>query len=555
MRLTRILVITAAFAGLAVFSQAQFTGPTPLAWRWANPTTVPSYGAPVVRGDDVFLAVGNRMFCVDRRNGNTKWKYPQVEAIPAYFRSGAVLAGDTLVAAADNQLLYAVDAATGAPKWQYSAASPIFGQPVVVADAIVFKLSDNTLVAVKSETGEPIWSAPYRVFNGINGGLCGFETGVIYMTQNSEIVHLNVPTGRELWRKRFTVVYGDSTPILYSDTLYVNNGTWVAALNAITGTVRWQQNVGEMLAFSPAVSVEGVFVVTREGKAYVFDTLTGRPKLRTPVVLGSTPTVQPSAVGKMYLAPLSSGAMVVVNPTDGAIVWSYLIRPLVEGMKASASSTTSGGRGGAEAGGAGGGAGGGRGGLSGGAGGLAGGGAGGGTQTEERIIAVPASGQTVLVGKTLLVPASDGSLLAFDPELGVDLTGPDVRMVWPTPGDQVGGTPPLELIFRIDDLASGVNSSTLKITVNDKEMEFDYGRDGFAIVRISRFTKNTPLQDGRKSIKVTVTDWLGNTTAAEYSLTIDNTLPVPVRPGTETTTTGGTRPGGGGGGPGGGGTR
>lgn len=146
-------------------------------------------------------------------------------------------------------------------------------------------------------------------------------------------------------------------------------------------------------------------------------------------------------------------------------------------------------------------------------------------------------------------------MLAFDPELGVDLTGPDVRMVWPTAGDQVGGTPPLELIFRIDDLASGVNSATLKITVNDKEMEFDYGRDGFAIVRISRFTKNTPLQDGRKSIKVTVTDWLGNTTAAEYSLTIDNTLPVPVRPGTETTTTGGTRPGGGGGGPGGGGTR
>ena len=97
-------------------------------------------------------------------------------------------------------------------------------------------------------------------------------------------------------------------------------------------------------------------------------------------------------------------------------------------------------------------------------------------------------------------------------------------MVWPNAGDQVSGQPPLELIFKIDDEATGVSNKTVAVNVDGQAMEVEYGRDGFAVVKISPYTKNKPLVDGRKSIKVSASDWFGNMTTTEYGLTIDNAL-------------------------------
>jgi hypothetical protein len=129
-----------------------------------------------------------------------------------------------------------------------------------------------------------------------------------------------------------------------------------------------------------------------------------------------------------------------------------------------------------------------------------------------------------LDGDTMLVLAQDGSLLAFDKNHGVDLTPPSVKMTWPTPGDLVSGQPPLQLVFKIEDEASGINTKTLKILVDGQEMENEFGRDGLAIVRVSSLGKNKPFTDGRKTITVIVADWLGNEARKDFTLVIDNTL-------------------------------
>jgi hypothetical protein len=153
-----------------------------------------------------------------------------------------------------------------------------------------------------------------------------------------------------------------------------------------------------------------------------------------------------------------------------------------------------------------------------------------------------------------LVPARDSSLLAFDKVLGVDLTPPNVQMLFPNPGDQVAGVPPLLLYFKIRDEGSGVNEKTIQVKIDDKPYEFKYERSGNVTVQFSSSGKNRLLNDGRHLITVDATDWLGNMAHVTFSLTIDNTLPAIKLPGQPTTNPGPGGPGGpGGGGKGGGG--
>jgi outer membrane protein assembly factor BamB len=498
-------MIGAAVLGMTAGALAQFDGPAPLAWRWAATARQAPLGSPVVDGNTVFVPVGARIYALDKETGNKKWQFPLVEAIDGQFTSGAVMSQGLLIAAADNKNIYAVDPVSGEGKWQHQALTSIIGKPVVSGKFLVYAMSDNTLMAVNLENGEAAWKAPYRVFDGIAGQIGAHDANVLFFTNAFELRCISVASpDKTIWRNKFTVVGYDAEPVVYGDTIYVNTGQYVAVVNAATGRSSKQTPIGEELAFSPAISPEGAMVVTREGKAIFLDTNL-RPT-RKVTDLGSLAVVKPSAVGKMFLVPTSNGALNLLDPKTGEVVWSYLIRPMNAGAAAAPATDPGGSMSGPK-----------------------GSNNGAGAQTPQRVIAVPASGPATLAGNTLLVLARDGSLLAFDKESGVDLTAPSVRMTWPAPGDMVNGQT-LEIIFKIDDEATGVNAKTLKIDINGVDMKYTFGRDGYAVIRISQLSENRSLSPGRANITVRVADWLGNATTATFGLTIDNTLKPVTRP-------------------------
>ncbi len=540
MRMSRIVAIGSLALGLLGSAFGQFTGPIPLAWRWAYSTPVSPVGVPAVADGVVYTAVGQRVFALDQATGNHKWRYPLVDPIPGYFRSAPLLVGNVVVAACDNNLIYGITADRGEAKWTYISDVPIIGQPVAVGNMVVFALNDSTVMAINAETGAKAWNAPYKVFAGLTGQIGVFDKSVLFFAQDNSLTSLNVLTLKVNWSKRFTNVNIDSQPTVYGEYIYTNAGSYVVCMMGGNGAVRWQQNTGEPLTFAPAVSASGVLSVSRDGLAFLYDPLNGAVKWRKPVDIGSYPSVRPSATDKLFIQPTTAGSLVALNPS-GQIVWSFLVRPM-PGSNFSSGTGSGSGRGGPGAG-------------SGGGSGLAGGGGAGTAQQNQQNqipLAIPASGPALLVGKSLMVLAQDGSLLCFDPDNGVDLTGPKVQMIWPNPGDLVG-KPPLEMLFSVDDEATGVNTSTVKIQIDGQDVEFEYGRDGIAIVKISPFTKNKPLADGRRVIKVMATDWMGNTTTKEYAIIVDNSLPTSVRPGGPATGAGSGRTGGPGAGAGGGG--
>jgi outer membrane protein assembly factor BamB len=466
------------------------------------------------------------MYCLERETGNQVWRYPAGEPLQANFTTGASLAGDLLIAAADDKAVYAVNTKTGEKVWQYVASNGIFSRPVVVGNAVVFGLASNQLVALSLATGQPIWDEPYTPTGGIYDSFESWQNNVIFLTNDGSLTALDVTTKRPAWRPRqFTNVSPLAGITVYGDNIYVTSGVHLTSLTASTGRVRFETIVPGTLRFRAAVGPEGIVVVTDDGRMHTFNNQ-GRPAFRTGIDLRSSVAAAPAFTGNLIAIPTANGSLNLLDPFSGQTVWNFTVPPMVKGMKVE---VERGGGGGA--------------GLGGGLGG--GEGAGGGGQsstTTMEIKYVTAAGPVVTEGDTLVMMADDGSILAFDKNLGVDLTPPDVTLGWPNAGDQVSGRAPMELVFILSDAGSGVNMDSLKVTINGNPYIHEIDREGRLRIKIvSSAGPNFPLPDGRARITVAVSDWMENNTAANFVLSIDNTLPPlgsPRLP--ESGTTGGT---------------
>jgi outer membrane protein assembly factor BamB len=566
MRKMRTVFVGISLLALAGAASAQFDGPAPVAWRWSQSTTVPPSGAPVVSGDTIYTAVGNRVYALDHETGNKLWQFPAVDPIDGLFRTAPVIVQGLLIAAADNKQIYAIDPFTGAQKWAYLSPGSIMGQPVAVGPNLVYAQTDNKIVVLDAATGTPVGD-PYNVYSGVVGTMGAFGTDVLYFDGRNELVSLSTESKRPTWVLPLDQVPPDAVPVTYGDTIYLTSGPYVVAVNGATGKAKWEVSTQAQLRYGPAVSPDGVLVVSQDGKAYVYNA-DHRLISKTPIDLESFPVAPPAVAGRKFVVSTSNGAVNLIDPTQLTPIWSYLIRPLPEERAASeaaaASGSNRGGLGGPGGpgggpGGKGGGGGGGQGGFGQGRQGGGRGGPGGGLNRPKKpivIATVPASGAAVLDGQTLLVPVKDGSIIAFDKDLGVDLTPPSVKMLFPNPGDQVSPLSPLALLFEIADEASGVNPKTLTVTIDGKPYDYKYTPDGRVQIDFSQEGKNKLLTDGRKTIEIDVSDWMGNQAKVKFALVVDSTLRPVVLPGSDNNNNGLGGPGGKGGGfggPGGGG--
>lgn len=243
----------------------------------------------------------------------------------------------------------------------------------------------------------------------------------------------------------------------------------------------------------------------------------------------------PIVIGNSVIAATKSGSVNLLDGQTGDLKWNFTIPPLFKGIKAA----PQGGRTGAN---------------SGGGPGFPGAGARGGSSTQEgeEIKTVPAVWTPTLDGDSLFVLAGDGSMLLFDKRYGVDLTAPSATMAWPNAGDQISGLAPLEIVFKIEDWGVGVDPNSIKVTINGQEYSTEPMREGYVSVKVNAINpRNKPLADGRATLVVHVTDWLGNVLDQKFSLTIDNSLKPLGSPKKPESTTGGF-PGAGGKGGGGG---
>jgi outer membrane protein assembly factor BamB len=207
---------------------------------------------PVVAGGRVYALDGQDVvYALDAGSGAKLWQF---DTKPKAAHSGAFGGGvafnhNRLYVATGYGIVFALDAATGKPIWQHAGAAPFHGAPTAVDGRVLTVSVDNQLVALDSVDGHELWT------------------------------HTGLPEGADILGTPSPAVAGDTVVAAYSSgELY--------ALRLENGHAEWTDGLATaqpMGALSSLADIHGrpvidrgrVFAVSHSGRMVAIDLRTG----------------------------------------------------------------------------------------------------------------------------------------------------------------------------------------------------------------------------------------------------------------------------------------
>jgi eukaryotic-like serine/threonine-protein kinase len=304
-------------------------------WQFAMPgDSVDS--APVVSGGLVFVGTwGTYVYALDAATGAVRWKQKtglEIHSTPAVSEGLLCVAGIGSNSEAyeserpdsggmnSTEFVCALDAATGAERWRFNSAGPLFSSPVVSGGSVYAASSEATdysdtpedesspgfLYALDAASGTERWKFP----TGPSGESPAVSGGLVYAGDLGGYLHaLDAASGTERWKS--SVEDGAGPPTVSDGAVYVG-GTdgYVYALDAASGAQRWRCKTLFWASNPPAASADLVYAVARDhsgdaGYVYALDPVSGAQRW------------QFEATGIGDSSPVVSGDLVYVGSSDG----------------------------------------------------------------------------------------------------------------------------------------------------------------------------------------------------------------------------------------------
>ncbi|WP_157875954.1 outer membrane protein assembly factor BamB family protein, partial [Streptacidiphilus griseoplanus] len=230
---------------------------------------------PTVVGDCVYYYGGGRLRAADLRTGRIRWTVAVGEDVP----SRPVLRDGTLYVTAGTRVL-ALDAAGGAERWRFEAPVVLFTPPALdpadgphaelglyVADYL------GTLYALDAATGHPRWHGRTASRQGAEPVVVA--GGSVLLAGGETVFAFDAVSGRELWRyaARGEVV---GSPAVAGDLVHIGSRDHsLHTVDLATGRLRWELGTKGELTGSP-VAVDGkVFVGSKDRCVYALHSVYG----------------------------------------------------------------------------------------------------------------------------------------------------------------------------------------------------------------------------------------------------------------------------------------
>jgi outer membrane protein assembly factor BamB len=292
-----------------------------LALRWSFSNLPSNLFSPpaVVDGVMYTASVDSNLYAFDARTGTILWKYAFSSS--GYIPSPSVFNGVVYVAACD---LYALDAKTGKVLWKYTTGACVGTSPVVV-NGVVYVGADN-FYAVDAATGTLLWKYISSVYiastPAVADGVVCFGSGEY--GQSGAVIALNANTGALLWSfatgtNEFTTVTIGSGVVYFSPDFGP-----ITALDLMTGTLRWSNNLSGDYCCSTAAVAYGRVYFSFANHVYALDPADGHVLWiymtnGASNEVGNDPVV---ANGVVYVGSAENN-MYALNPRTGALLWQY----------------------------------------------------------------------------------------------------------------------------------------------------------------------------------------------------------------------------------------
>lgn len=473
-------------------SQTGFTSeklqlPLRLNWEFVGNKFENNPAAPVVSGDTVVFACGDRVYAVDLATGSQKWRYPSDQGLTGSVKgTPAIHRGDVFFGAGEN--LYCISLETGTFKWAYQTRGAIRCAPVISDGVIFFGSDDNRLYAVNAETGEAQWDS-FAARDDIAVGLTVGSGLAIVTCMDGNTYGVLASSGRLRWQPfRLPAAPTETSPIMSESTTIIAVASTMYGLAARSGQLRWMVRLPAEVAATPAVLGVDVFVPCKDKKIYAYSTAGRRPAYKWAVAadLGVTPMSSPTIAGDTVWVTGAKGTVAGYSVEDGSLRWRYTFLPSMV------------------------------------------------TTPGAQYCDVAASA-TVANG-ALLALTDDGVLHCFTPD-AADNVAPVAFGMAPASGTAMSGAPPIKMSASLYDVGSGVDPGSVSMLLDgqpvaslDKPL-FDptTGVVSYETPMGDTEKRAVTLKDGLHTITVIAKDYAGNEIKSDWILITDSSLPPPRR--------------------------
>lgn len=233
--------------------------------------------------------------------------------------------------------LYALDALTGAKKWQFITGDIIKGTPTVVNGVVYFASNDKKLYALDAETGAKKWEsnpASIVLTSAFNFAAPMVANGVLYYGGDHHLYAVDAATGVKKWEYQNDEVYSwEASPTVVDGVVFASirgssgGKSGMHALNAATGALKWHQPGIGLSESSPAV-VNGILYVGSEFYGLMaMDAQTGAIKwtFDSGPIVNSSPTVANGIVyvGTSLFGSKDNDKLYAVDANTGVKKWEF----------------------------------------------------------------------------------------------------------------------------------------------------------------------------------------------------------------------------------------
>jgi outer membrane protein assembly factor BamB len=228
---------------------------------------------PPESGDGlVFVVSDAAVQALDARTGAPRWQaaLPGGAAAPLYWDTG------WLIASTPAGDLIAFRASDGARIWRQALGSPLSARPGPALDRLYVGLQDGRLLSLALATGELLWA---RSLSGQVTGLLALPDQLVAATRARRVHSLDLVSGRERW------AWGAGGDVAGSPTAddrriyFASRDNVVRAVDRRSGNLRWLAPLPSRPSGGPVVIAEAVVVPSVSRELAGFNAATGKPAL------------------------------------------------------------------------------------------------------------------------------------------------------------------------------------------------------------------------------------------------------------------------------------
>ena len=250
-------------------------------------------GAAPIVADGTLYAVdtAGTVHALDAETGARKWEYrPDIasDLRGAAFGGGLAVAGNRLFATSGTGRVVALDTADGSEVWSANPAGPLRDAPTLAFNLVVVMTQDNRIIALNQNDGSLAWQESGSVTQAGVFGVASPAAGqgtIVAGYSSGELVAYRYENGRVLWadalaRTSISTEVGsisdiDADPIIDSGRVYaLGQGGRMVAYELVTGQRVWELNLSGIS--TPAMAGEWLFTLTSDARLLAIARSTGK---------------------------------------------------------------------------------------------------------------------------------------------------------------------------------------------------------------------------------------------------------------------------------------